>query len=171
MTSIRSSSGVSSTSSLLHCISDLETTLEYPEGGPRRRSGAEVTAPMAPTHPGVRIDVIEPEESEETAPVTGSKPDTTDLIDLRDHSNHIGGGGGHPPPLPLTPQPGLVEAQNIHVSAPVIPTHQPQQCSPTVPPRKPDPHKTTAAEPPSSVKSEELIMKDFILTDSSIQAS
>jgi hypothetical protein len=153
MTSIRSSSGVSSTSSLLHCISDLEATVEFGEGGTQQHG----------PKPDVRIAVSEPEPE----PSGGG---TTDLIDLREDYNQThqssptsGTVPSPPPPPSLTRR--LVEAQNIHISA-VPPSPSPRQ-------RAEQQQQNENSHDPSASnnKGGVLLMKDFILTDSSIQAS
>jgi hypothetical protein len=68
MSSIRSSSGVSSTSSLSYCNSDLETTREISEGGhPGYSRGSPSCPPTPRSHPDVLIAVSEPEDKEADA--------------------------------------------------------------------------------------------------------
>lgn len=66
MTSIRSSSGVSSTSSILHCISDLETH-DIPEEHSSIATSSNPSCPESPRlhHPDVLIAVSEPDQDDE----------------------------------------------------------------------------------------------------------
>ncbi len=89
MTSIRSSSGVSSTSSILHCISDLEAQ-DIPEEHSSIATSSNPSRPESPRHlhPDVLIAVSEPDRDDD------EEDENSDVEDCRSvySGGRVGGG-------------------------------------------------------------------------------
>jgi len=179
MTSVRSSSGVSSTNSLLHSISDLETTAEQPG---RSHSESIPSCPNSPRLlPDVRIAVSEPdpddeqdnEQEEEEDYLCVGPPSGTDNLGFQDSFDED-------PHIATTSAMGAKESHRHTKTSPLTVNHSPR--------REKEPESCTTQGSPGthrvrgtggaqstmgsrSTSSNPLELLDFILTDSSMEAS
>jgi len=163
MSSIRSSSGVSSTSSLSYCNSDLETTREISEGGhPGYSRGSPSCPPTPRSHPDVLIAVSEPEDKTDLH--VGSPPHHQKNTDNRETNSG--------PPPPVKTRPAVLNCQSLATSSGSSNSSQSQmKTHPSVPPQPPPPPPPLPVAQPSSIRSQRKLMSVRSLTSGNNLAS